>query len=337
MKVKRAFTLVELLVVIGIIGVLLSILLPALSKARDQANATLCQSNMHQFYNLFTLYSDDYRGYALPCSQQVLSPGSTTGANTEQDFYSYALLGHELNRAGINATIGTNVNLANAYVIQKVFTCPSASHNQDPSPLDSTNGVYFGDYIYNEYMGYYKFNTTTKMTYLVNAIPNMATVPNNVVIMTESYKPNDVFTGGTWNDTTQNTQGYKDYFAAWGELIDAQPNLNKIGTPHGNGKKCFFLSADGHISYLDPYLDLGGILPGVTVTPVPAATFAGYNLPEPRMYSFAAPSIGRSSGPTFANYLIGPGPNCYSQSSTSATLLGPLLPPVWDKHQSGLP
>jgi prepilin-type N-terminal cleavage/methylation domain-containing protein len=62
----RGFTLIELLVVVSIIALLISILLPALRQARDQAKAAVCLNNLKQYGNAISVYSSEHGGDFLP-------------------------------------------------------------------------------------------------------------------------------------------------------------------------------------------------------------------------------------------------------------------------------
>ena len=156
---RRGFTLVELLVVIGIIALLIGILLPTLSRARDASKATACLSNQRQIGTAFVMYINDHenaiptiardngwkpwssRNYGLP------SPGPAINqlrAGQRWNFHRamFPYIGGET--SAVDAELPTSDS--------PVFVCPSAVNfplpGQDTTEWSNTsylvNGVMVG-------------------------------------------------------------------------------------------------------------------------------------------------------------------------------------------------
>ena len=88
-RTTKGFTLVELLVVIGIIALLISILLPALKKAREQARMVACQSNLRQIAQGFLLYANASRGVLPPLSEKQPPSGGNPITSGGKQWYEF--------------------------------------------------------------------------------------------------------------------------------------------------------------------------------------------------------------------------------------------------------
>lgn len=118
-----AFTLIELLVVVSIIALLISILLPSLGRARDQAKATVCLSHVREVGRAMSYYEADHPGFLPPYN--ILRPITNTLADSINVPYWFQYLPF--------------MYLSNSTVVAQ---CPSDKNHEDVNNPGTKRGPY---------------------------------------------------------------------------------------------------------------------------------------------------------------------------------------------------
>jgi prepilin-type processing-associated H-X9-DG protein/prepilin-type N-terminal cleavage/methylation domain-containing protein len=252
--VASGFTLVELLVVIGIIALLISILLPSLATARAAATSLACQSNLRQFGQYFTLYAMDNR--------QTLPPDIMTPSNPNNNPLGrwYQSLG-----LAMDMNIGASGNQANSTYTSYseitnlgIWRCPA---NPDQVRVCGNNAQ--GGMSGGEFWGSYTANGGHYWTMVLN---NPPIKPNRFLGSKLSDFKHSAETFVMWDSWGNAPYGDMAIGQVWGgdwpmdglgSIPPTGVGLRETRYVHRGGVNMVF--ADGHVEWLKgPLMGLQG-------------------------------------------------------------------------------
>ncbi len=258
---RHGFTLVELLVVIGIIALLISVLMPALSKARAAAANVKCLANLKQIGIAVTMYTSESKG-SFPVPYILATTGSTTDISWWKTHWQTRIQPYMgIKKGGLASGTGFNEI---AYNRGSVFNCPSV--NQD---------LRYPSYAMNGALGHFKLKR--------GHIPN----PTEVIYVGDCSPAGDsqfLYTSDAWRyginwSTTNNEPAWPGNWPAGYTATRKVGDAGMPGIRHGNVKVNYnalanvdslnskgtanFVFIDGHAGGLSP-LELRFYAPGAS-------------------------------------------------------------------------
>ena len=242
---RRAFTLVELLVVIGVIALLISILLPALQKAKESANTVKCAAQMKQIMLAMIMYTGDHKGYfAIPPSIGETYPGP---AGTDDLSNNQRSLAYYMNTDASTGGAGVGVI---RYDVGALW--PFLIRNAGQQVINAAGGSKTLKQIFN--------CPTDSLEYIRNASTNGTT--NNSVARNYSYSWNVLIRGdhnitGDPNDVTPKITQVRNSSNKILLLEEAAPNdgVCYIAINDQDDTPAFFHKGRGNYGFADGHVD----------------------------------------------------------------------------------
>ena len=259
----RAFTLVEILVVISIIGVLVALLLPAVQQAREGARRTQCRNSLHNLGIALQSYHDAHKVFP----PGVIDTDGADGVHTGDEFAAWATLilpmveeenlyaSYNFNLPAATGDIGETVHPANSTAVGavlKIFNCPSVGASKDNSWGSCTYAGVAG-----KLSSYYTCAAAAKENRGILGLNSNVSIKRVVDGTSRTFLCGETYwaSGGT-ND-----------IVAWGRgsylsrTTDYKPNLITGGGERRNGFRsmhsggAFFLFADSHVQFIGASVD----------------------------------------------------------------------------------
>ena len=260
-RVGSGFTLVELMVVIGIIAVLVGILLPALSKARQQAQTTKCLSNLRSIGHGILMYASENNGF--------LVPGWVADGDDDQkpglDNYATILVG--LKYLPAPAHRGAFGDDEPEDLVDSVFRCPNgaAQKHEQPAaswPTSPTDGV--GTWAWRRRSspgagGWTRTGVTIDTWYGINMVNNISSA-NSRLFPFRKLKQTGTVVEGEWRKLVQ-LKNNSTLTIMFDGLRYFHGDRNRVSFRHNTNRTANFLFADGHAESLGI-----GVLPELNET-----------------------------------------------------------------------
>jgi prepilin-type N-terminal cleavage/methylation domain-containing protein/prepilin-type processing-associated H-X9-DG protein len=259
---SRAFTLIELLTVIAIIGVLAAIIIGSVSKVRDAARRSTCVSNLRQIGTAFPLYAADNRGlypaarlpiYTGSYSSSNPPPGANPSLNNWQVEISRYIMRGTLKINGVENGGQNLTELKNTGAQSNIAHCPSFDlFFANISTLATTSNLSTAGYGMNKNLNVAGFNTNTSDTINGGGPYTYATRFPAVAL---NNPATSILVGDSseyYLDSLYQTSG-------WTLATDTDPT-HLLGKPDGyltsapkrHGPTANYLFADGHVASLTP-------------------------------------------------------------------------------------